>query len=131
MKKSSLLVFVLLILVLPVQAARLLPEDIKAGTIRNVADASIEFVKKDRSLLETLTGIFIRSNRQFPLAPGLRIFDQNNRFLLRGQLAGLEGQAVAVGFNMQGQINRVWVLLPEEVEQLTQREADLAARQTQ
>ena len=115
----------------PALAGRLLPLDLKAGTVRAVDDATIEFVKKDRSLLESLLGIFIRSNRQFPLAPGLRIFDESNRFLLRGQLDTLEGKPVAVTFNMQGQINRIWVLRPEEVELLKQREAEAASQPSQ
>lgn len=105
--------------------------ELKAGTVRAANDATIEFVKKDRSLLESLLGIFIRSERQFPLAPGLRIFDENNRFLLRGQLDNLEGRPVGVTFNMQGQINRIWVLRPEEVDLLKQREAEAAAQPSQ
>ena len=115
----------------PALAGRLLPLDLKAGTVRAADDATIEFVKKDRSLLESLLGIFIRSNRQFPLAPGLRIFDENNRFLLRGQLDSLEGKPVGVTFNMQGQINRIWLLRPEEVELLKQREAEAASQPSQ
>ncbi|OQS40886.1 hypothetical protein [Chromobacterium haemolyticum] len=115
----------------PALAGRLLPMELKAGTVSAANDATIEFVKKDRSLLESLLGIFIRSERQFPLAPGLRIFDEHNRFLLRGQLEGLEGRPVGVTFNMQGQINRIWVLRPEEVEMLKQREAEAAAQPSQ
>ncbi|KUM03421.1 hypothetical protein KIF53_02790 [Chromobacterium subtsugae] len=112
-----------LCLALPAAAGRLLPDSLVMGKLGDQNAAGIAFVRADQTFLQRLGGLIAVPPPRFALAPGLRIFDGGNRFLLSGQLNDLRGKTVGVTFDPQGSINRIWVLGDDEIEALKQRQA--------
>ena len=113
--------FTLLVSLLCTQTAlagRVLPASLQIGEIGAADHSQIRFVAADRSWLQTLTGLFVPSGTAYRLAPGVRILDENNRFLLTGQLPGLVGKRVGVTVDVSGDINRVWVLTDDDLRAL-------------
>ena len=96
--------------------------NIMAGTLSAVDNNVVTFVKSESSLLSTLVALVIPSGQSYTTAPGLRIFDANNLFVLSGQLPTLVGKTVGITLDLQGNINRIWVLSDEEIAQLQQRQ---------
>jgi hypothetical protein len=121
--KTLITALLLCLFSLPAMAVnRLLPANIMAGTLSAVDNNVVTFVKSESSLLSTLVAMVIPSGQRYTTAPGLRIFDANNLFLLSGQLPTLVGQTVGITLDLQGNINRIWVLSDEEIAQLQQRQ---------
>lgn len=121
--KTLLTALLLCLLSLPALAVnRLLPANVMAGTISSVNDNSVTFVKSENSLLLSLVALLIPTGQTYSTAPGLRIYDGNNLFLLSGQLPTLVGQTVGITLDLQGNINRIWVLSDAEIELLKQRQ---------
>ncbi|UTH75378.1 hypothetical protein [Chromobacterium sp. IIBBL 290-4] len=116
----------LLALALSIQAARLLPDNLVLGTLGEQDDSGVDFTRGDRTILQRLSALIAAEPSHFALSPGLRIFDEHNRFLLSGQLNNLKGRAVGVTFDQQGNINRIWVLGDEEIAAQKQRQAQTA-----
>ncbi|OWY40719.1 hypothetical protein CEK28_00110 [Xenophilus sp. AP218F] len=106
---------------LSVHAARLMPAEAQAGTIDDIDGHSVSFTQQPATLLRGLIGLILPLGQSYRLAPGVRIYDQDNRFLLTGQLPDLAKRNVAVTFDGSGSINRIWVLRDEEIEMLKQR----------
>ncbi|AXE30323.1 hypothetical protein DK842_10640 [Chromobacterium phragmitis] len=115
----------LLCLALPASAGRLLPDSLVMGKLADVDDSGIEFVRADRTLLQRLSALIAAEPQHFALSPGLRVFDEHNRFLLSGQLNALKGRAIGVTFDQQGNINRIWVLGDDEIAAQKQRQAQI------
>lgn len=124
--KKLIAAFCLLCLALPVSAGRLLPDNLVVGTLGAMDETGIDFVRDDRTLLQRLGALIAAEPSHFALAPGVRILDDHNRFLLSGHLNNLNGRTVGVTFDQQGNINRIWVLGDDEIEALKQRQAQTA-----
>ncbi|MBV8678954.1 MAG: hypothetical protein JO338_00750 [Aquitalea sp.] len=121
--KTLVTALLLCLLSLPALAVnRLLPTNIMAGTIASVDGNTVTFVKSESSLLRALVAALIPTGQSYATAPGLRIFDGDNRFLLTGQLPTLVGQTVGITLDMQGNINRIWVLSDAEIALLQQQQ---------
>ncbi|WP_103526376.1 hypothetical protein [Aquitalea palustris] len=121
--KTLITALLLCLLSLPAMAVnRLLPANILAGTISSVDNNTVTFVKSESSLLRALLATLIPTGQSYATAPGLRIYDGDNRFLLTGQLPTLVGQTVGITLDLQGNINRIWVLSDAEIELLQQRQ---------
>ncbi len=118
MKTLVLALFVALLSLPAAAVNRLLPANIMAGTIRSVDGNVVTFSKSNSSLLRSVVALLIDNGQTYTVAPGLRIFDTNHRFLLAGQLPTLVGQNVGITLDMQGNVNRVWVLTDEEIARL-------------
>lgn len=58
-------------------------------------------------------------DKDLRLAPGGRIIDRNNRIILHAYLP--EEAEVLYVVDMHGDVSRVWLLRPDEVEQLKRR----------
>ncbi|ATP30331.1 hypothetical protein [Chromobacterium violaceum] len=123
--KKSFATLCLLCLALPSAAGRLLPDGLVMGRLADADGSSIEFVRSDRTLLQRLSALIAAEPQRFALSPGLRVFDEHNRFLLSGQLNGLKGRTIGVAFDQQGSINRIWVLGDDEIEAQKQRQAQI------
>ncbi|QEL57607.1 hypothetical protein [Chromobacterium paludis] len=121
--KKLLAALCLLCQILPAYAGRLLPDSLVLGTLGDANEAGLAFTRGDRTLLQRLVTLIALAPQRFPVAPGVRIFDEHNRFLLSGQLNELNGRVAGVTFDPQGNINRIWVLGDEEIEALKQRQA--------
>ncbi|MGH8751326.1 MAG: hypothetical protein ACREUV_06445 [Burkholderiales bacterium] len=80
-------------------AGRILPPDGVAGELK---DSRYPYV--------------IVSGKQFHLAPGARIFDQNNRIILPGYLPN--GADVVYKLDGSGDLINMWLLTPQEIETL-------------
>ena len=118
--KTLITALLLCLFSLPAMAVnRLLPANIMAGTLSSVDNNVVTFVKSESSLLVAMV---IPSGQSYTTAPGLRIFDANNLFVLSGQLPTLVGKTVGITLDLQGNINRIWVLSDEEIAQLQQRQ---------
>ncbi|SMF54752.1 hypothetical protein [Pseudogulbenkiania subflava] len=117
MKTRLLALLVTLLCAQSALAGRVLPATLQIGEINAADSAQISFAA-ERSWLQALTGLFIPSGTAYPLAPGVRILDENNRFLLTGQLPGLVGRRVGVTVDMSGAINRIWVLTDDDLRTL-------------
>ena len=121
--KTLITTLLLCLLALPAMAVnRLLPANIMAGTLSSVDNNVVTFVKSETSLLNKLVTMVLPSGQRYTTAPGLRIFDANNLFLLSGQLPTLVGKTVGITLDLQGNINRIWVLSAEEIALLQQRQ---------
>jgi hypothetical protein len=121
--KTLITALLLCLLSLPAMAVnRLLPANIVAGTLSSVDNNVVTFVKSESSLLSSLVAMVIPSGQSYTTAPGLRIYDANNLFLLTGQLPTLVGKTVGITLDLQGNINRIWVLSDEEIALLQQRQ---------
>lgn len=118
MKTRLLALLVTLLCAQSALAGRVLPASLQIGEIGTADTSQIRFVASDRSWLQTLAELFIPSGTAYRLAPGVRILDENNRFLLTGQLPGLVGKRVGVTVDVSGYINRIWVLTDDDLRTL-------------
>ncbi|WP_024301250.1 hypothetical protein [Pseudogulbenkiania sp. MAI-1] len=118
MKTRLFVLLVLLICTRTALAGRVLPASLQIGEISAADSSQISFAAADRSWLQALAGLFIPSGTAYRLAPGVRILDENNRFLLTGQLPGLVGKPVGVTVDVSGAINRIWVLTDDDLRAL-------------
>ncbi|POZ61190.1 hypothetical protein [Chromobacterium alticapitis] len=121
--KKHLAALCLLCQILPACAGRLLPDNLVLGTLGDVNEAGAAFTRGDQTLSQRIASLIAIAPQRYPVAAGVRIFDEHNRFLLSGQLNDLNGRAVGVTFDPQGNINRIWVLGDDEIEAQKQRQA--------
>lgn len=91
------LIALLLILVAPAWAGRVLPEDAQRGELIGYEANQISIGRKT-----------------FRLAPGVKIFDQSNRMIRPARLP--ERAPVAYETDPRGDVAKLWLLTPEELE---------------
>lgn len=84
------------------QLQRLLPADGKLGELSGQQQQPFPLVQIDRKILR--------------LAPGGRIYDQNNRTIVHGSLP--DAATVLFVEDMNGQVSLIYLLLPGELERL-------------
>jgi len=120
MKTLIAALFICLLSLPALAVGRLLPANIMVGTISSVSNNTASFSQNNTSWLQAFVSVFIPTGKSYAMAPGLRIFDGNNRMLLSGQLPGLIGQTVGITLDLQGNINRIWVLSEAEITLLQQ-----------
>lgn len=101
-------------------AARPLPANLQLGTLTGSDHATVTLEARSSSLLGRLVGLVLPERASYPLVPGLRVVDADNRLVLHGQLGNYAGSAVGVTFDFQGNLNRIWVLTGDELAALTQ-----------
>lgn len=115
---------ILLVLLFSTSAlARQLPSTLQMGTISSVSGNKIAFKQKNSSLVNTVISWVIDTSKTYTTAPGIRIYDTQNRMLLTGQIATLLGKTVGVTLDTSGDINRIWVLTDDEVSQIEHQTA--------
>ncbi len=93
---------------------RFVPNDLIFVQIREV-----DMNKMEIKLVNANDGFIKRiykSARTFKIATGIRIKDENNRWVLRNKLLNYKGRVVGVRFTNGGQLNEVMILTDAEVE---------------
>ena len=70
-------------------------------------------LKADR--LAVLGGGLLSSGKEVKLSVGATIRDENNRIVLPNTVTGKDACMARVAFDVNGDIQRVWLLTPDEV----------------
>ena len=105
-----------------VWAARVLPSDIRLAVLKQVNYPDIVLVGDGWSWTQILTLGLLGSNRtETEALESIRIKDTHNRFITKNRLQGYVGQPIGVFLNHQNQVKEVWILTPNEYEQLKKR----------
>ena len=93
---------------------RFVPNDLIFVQIREV-----DMNKMEIRLVNANDGFIKRiykSARTVKMTSGIRIKDENNRWVLRNKLLSYKGRVVGVRFTNAGQLNEVMILTDEEIE---------------
>jgi len=84
------------------QLARFLPPEGQYGELNGQRQQPLPLVQIDKKILR--------------LAPGGRIYDEHNRLIVHGSLP--DAASVLFVQDMNGDIARLWILLPAEIERV-------------
>ena len=113
----GLRLFALLLVLATAGSLSLVPADARAQFQRNLpANGAVGVLTADPSLPLPMVRI---DSRPFRMAPGGIIVDQNNRSLLHAQIP--QQAAAYVVFDRNGDILRMFLLTPEELQRLRVR----------
>ena len=116
MKKLLLLALTLCALT-PALAGRIIPPNMALFEIREVAEPMVEVRPPRASWLRWITLGLVDDAQTLKMSPALRIRDENNRFILRQNLAAQKGKIVAVRYDTIGMVGEIWILTVPEVDQ--------------
>lgn len=114
-------------------AQRFPVNDMEIAVLRGVQFPQVQLSNEGFSWLRLLTLGWLDGTQTFDMTAGVRIRDENNRFIVHGRLPEHNGKIIAIRRTPYGQISEIWVLTPAEHEAFRryadQREALLKQQQ--
>ncbi|WP_066566263.1 hypothetical protein [Snodgrassella sp. CFCC 13594] len=113
-------------------AARIIPTNMQVAVLKSASGNQVVLGNDKWSWLKVLTLGWLDGSKAYDLNASVRVRNQNNLFVTYGQLPRFAGEAVAVRFNTANSgIDEIWILTPQEREQLAQRAERMRARMQQ
>lgn len=123
----GLLPLIALLFALPAWA-RELPKEMDVAVLQRVELPYVELGSGGFSWLKLLTlGIADGNSAKFQVARGVRIKDENDRFMVTGRLTAQTGKPVAVRRDAAGVVREIWILTEPEAEAFKNKEAQREA----
>lgn len=108
--------------------ARELPKEMDVAVLQRVELPYVELGSGGFSWLKLLTlGIADGNSAKFQVARGVRIKDENDRFMVTGRLTAQTGKPVAVRRDAAGVVREIWILTEPEAEAFKNKEAQREA----
>lgn len=104
-------------------------DNIEVAVLKSAAFPQVTLTSEGFSWLRVLTLGWLDGAKTFNMVQGVRIKDENNRFVTHGMLPNYAGKVVALRRDGAGNILEIWVLTPQESEAFKQRAAMLQNRQ--
>ena len=109
--------------------ARTLPDDMDVAILKRIDLPYVELSSGGFSWMKVLTLGWIDGNAAtFQLARGVRLRDENDRFLVLGRLTVQSGKPVAVKRDAAGVIRELWLLNDDEVAAFKEKAAAAQAK---
>ena len=109
--------------------ARTLPDDMDVAVLKRIDLPYVELSSGGFSWMKVLTLGWIDGNAaKFQLARGVRLRDENDRFLVLGRLTVQSGKPVAVKRDAEGVIRELWLLNDDEVAAFKEKAAAAQAK---
>ena len=109
--------------------ARTLPDDMGVAVLKRIDLPYVELSSGGFSWMKVLTLGWIDGNAAtFQLARGVRLRDENDRFLVLGRLTVQSGKPVAVKRDAAGVIRELWLLNDDEVAAFKEKAAAAQAK---
>ena len=109
--------------------ARTLPDDMDVADLKRIDLPYVELSSGGFSWMKVLTLGWIDGNAAtFQLARGVRLRDENDRFLVLGRLTVQSGKPVAVKRDAAGVIRELWLLNGDEVAAFKEKAAAAQAK---
>ncbi|MBH5329324.1 hypothetical protein H9Q10_06530 [Eikenella sp. S3360] len=113
-----------------VWAYRFPVDSMEVAVLKSASFPQVTFTSEGFSWLRVLTlGWLGDGAKTFDMVQGVRIKDENNRFITHGQLPNYAGKVVALRRNGAGNVVEMWILTPQENEAFKQRAALLQNQQ--
>ena len=109
--------------------ARTLPDDMDVAVLKRIDLPYVELSSGGFSWMKVLTLGWIDGNAAtLQLARGVRLRDENDRFLVLGRLTVQSGKPVAVKRDAAGVIRELWLLNDDEVAAFKEKAAAAQAK---
>lgn len=102
-------------------AQRIIPTSMQVAVLKNANGLQVLLGNDRFSWLRVLTVGWLDGNKLYQLNTNVRVRNQKNLFVTYNQLPKFRGEAVAVRFDHNGNVDEIWILTPEEREQLRLR----------
>lgn len=110
------------------QAQRFPVDSMDVAVLKSAQFPQAELTGTGFSWLRILTLGWLDGAETFNMVQGVRIKDENNRFITHGALPQHSGKVVALRRNGAGDIMEIWILTPAEREAF-ERRAELLQQQ--
>ena len=111
-----------------VWAQRMIPQNMRVATLKSVAYPQVVLANDGWSWMRILTAGWLDGSKVYTLAPGVRVRNQQNLFEVYSRLPSYNGQAVAIRFDQNNNIDELWILTAEEREVLRMRAKGMETR---
>ena len=95
-------------------AGRAVPPNMSVAVLQQVNDPQVVLSPDGFSWLSVFTLGWLKSSTAYQTVEGVRIRDENNRFIVKNRLPAKVGRPVAVRMDEDKRIVEIWVLSPEE-----------------
>ncbi len=95
-------------------AGRAVPPNMSVAVLQQVNDPQVVLSPDGFSWLSFFTLGWLKSSTAYQTVEGVRIRDENNRFIVKNRLPAKVGRPVAVRMDEDKRIVEIWVLSPEE-----------------
>ncbi|MFR0688695.1 hypothetical protein ACLUTX_04840 [Enterobacterales bacterium AE_CKDN230030158-1A_HGKHYDSX7] len=106
----------------PAQADRVIPSGMMVGFVDSAVYPVITLKRPKPSLLRQVMtlGLYNRTI-SYPLSVSIRIRDEDNRFMVYGQLPKITGKFVGIKMGLDSRISQIWVLTQKEAVEYVSR----------
>ncbi len=105
-------------------------DSMEVAVLKSASFPQVTLTSEGFSWLRVLTlGWLDNGSKTFNMVQGVRIKDENNRFITHGQLANHSGKIVALRRDGAGNITEMWILTPQENAAFKERAALLQNQQ--
>ena len=111
-----------------VWAQRMIPQNMRVATLKSAAYPQVVLANDGWSWMRILTAGWLDGSKVYTLAPGVRVRNQQNLFEVYSRLPSYNGQAVAIRFDQNNNIDELWILTAEEREVLRMRAKGMETR---
>ncbi len=95
-------------------AGRAVPPNMSVAVLQQVNYPQVVLSPDGFSWLRFFTLGWLKSSTAYEAVEGVRIRDENNRFIVKNRLPANVGKPVAVRMDNDSRIVEIWVLSPEE-----------------
>lgn len=110
-------------------AARMIPPNMQVAKLKAASYPTVVLANDGWDWMKVLTLGWLDGSQTYQMTAGVRIRNQKNLFVVHGQLPRFAGEAVAVRFGNANQIEEIWILTPQERDQLRLRAERIKALQ--
>ena len=119
MKKVLILTMLLGIMEMSM-AARFFPKDMDVAVLQDYQQRQVVLSPDGFSWIKIFTLGWLDKSRVFDLTAGVKVRDDNNRFITYGRLSSHKGKVVAVKRDSNNGIDEIWILSDRERDQFRQ-----------
>lgn len=110
----------------PALADRVIPSGMMVGFVDSAVFPVITLKRPKPSLLrQVMTLGLYNKTVSYPLSVSLRIRDEDNRFMVYGQLPKITGKFVGIKVGLDKRISQIWVLTQQEAVEYVSRPGTL------
>ena len=102
-------------------AGRVVPPDMNVAVLQQVSYPQVVLSPDGFSWLRVFTLGWLQGSTAYEAVEGVRIRDENNRFIVKKRLPAKVGKPVAVRMDNGQRIVEIWVLSPDEQAYLRER----------
>lgn len=122
MKRLRIVILALLLSISGMSMAqRIIPQYMHVAVLKDANGLQVLLGNDKFPWLKVLTLGWMDGNQTYAMNTNVRIRNQQNLFITYNKLVNFKGEAVAVRLDQHNRINELWILTPEERDQLRLR----------